>query len=72
MKIVTDDNIYFAKATFPVGNSWRSDWMTKEKAIAKAKWFVAEWFANGLSTAEAAVFYRDGSLVATFRREFAK
>jgi hypothetical protein len=55
----TDTN-YYAKATAPAGNPWRTTMMTESQAVEKAEWFVSEWLACGLKYAEATVFYRDG------------
>jgi len=62
-------NNYFAKATQPAGNSWRTSWLTQEQATEKAKWFVREWALNGLPTAEASVFFSNGNIVTTITRE---
>jgi hypothetical protein len=64
---VTTNN-YFAKATFPAGNQWRTPWLTKDAALAAASKFVSDWAANGLGNAEACVFYRDGSIVEAVKR----
>lgn len=57
-----DTNLYFAKATFPIGNNWRSRWTSRNEAEVYAKWFCQTWGTIGVQ-AKAAVFYRDGSLV---------
>lgn len=61
--VMTIDHFnYYAKATMPPNNAWRTPMLTEAEAVAKAKWFVREWLANGLGSAEACVFYRDGSI----------
>jgi len=67
--MTTQDNDYFAKATMPAGNPWRSGWLTEAQATERAKWFVREWVFNGLLTAEASVFFRNGNIVTTITRE---
>lgn len=56
-----DNQLYFAKATMPVGNPWRTAWMTKEQAIERARTFCQQWAELGVKT-EACIFYRDGSI----------
>ena len=61
-KIAVDTCLYFAKATWPVGNNWKSPWtQTQAGADAYAKWFCRTWGTVGVR-AKAAVFYRDGTL----------
>jgi len=66
MKSPVETNLYFAKATQPVGNPWKTGWLTLEQATEKAQWFVQEWNSIGVM-AEACVFYRDGNIASTIK-----
>lgn len=67
MKAV-ETNLYYAKATFPVGNPWKSPWATKDEAEFAARHFCSDWAESGLK-AKATVFYRDGSAVSHWPKE---
>lgn len=67
MKPATDSNLYFAKATLPYGSQWKSAWTTKENAEKLAQNYCDDWSHEGLATAEACVFYRDGQIVSHFK-----
>jgi hypothetical protein len=69
MRHIIDNRNYFAKATLPTANPWKSQWLTQAEAIEQAKWFVREWLSIGWANPQAAVFYRDGSHVQTITPE---
>jgi len=66
--IGVSDNNYYAKATVPAANNWRTGMMTEKEAIRKANWFVRQWLVNGLASVEACVFYRDGNVHKTINK----
>ncbi len=65
IKPAFEESLYFAKATYPVGNPWRTSWTTQAEAEDKAAKFCDDWHQLGV-LAEASVFYRDGNAVKHF------